>query len=129
MLGTKNISSNKGRKASFACLCAFFVVVIFLFSQMLSTAHAHEHEHEHEEPLHQSCEFCILAGYEDSDFGTALDQSSDGEETTSFWVRINRLALPDPKPTPTIEYVEQLIDPPPDLNLRADCARAPPIYI
>jgi len=70
-----------------------------------------------------------LAVNQDIDFEIAEDQNSDLEDMTSFWIQLNRLALPEPETAPSIEYAEISIEPPPDPNLAPDCARAPPIYL
>ena len=70
-----------------------------------------------------------MAVNEDVDFEIAVERNSDVEETSFFWVQLDRLALPEPQPAPSVEYVLRSIDSPPDLNQRPDSARAPPQYI
>lgn len=115
------------RHAAFARIYGFVLVIAFLFAQTLSVAHAHEHVDEN--PINQTCEVCILAVNDEGDIDISVDETSDGQDTASFWIRLDRLALPEPKPAPSVDYAERLIAPPPDPKLRPDCARAPPNYI
>ena len=127
MFETENISPTVSRRAFFARLCSFFLVVAFLFGQTFSAAHAHDHS-DHE-PLNQSCEVCVLAVNNDGDLDIVADLEPDVEDTSVFWAQIDRLALPEAERAPSVDYAERSIDPPPDPNKRPDAARAPPFYI
>ena len=127
MFGTENISSTVTRRATFARLCSLFLVVAFLFAQTLSSAHSHDHADEG--PLKQSCEVCILAVNDEGDFDIVADLKPDVEDTSVFWVQIDRLALPEAERAPSVDYADRSIDPPPDPHQRPDAARAPPLYI
>ena len=127
MFGTENISSTVTRRATFARLCSLFLGVAFLFAQTFSAAHSHDHSDTG--PLNQSCEVCILAVNDDGDFDIVADLEPDVEDTSLFWVQIERLALPEAERAPSVDYAERSIDPPPDPNQRPDAARAPPLYI
>ncbi|MEP4051085.1 MAG: hypothetical protein ABJN22_02455 [Litorimonas sp.] len=127
MFEAKNICSNSGFTASFLRLCSFVVAFAFLIAQTLSFAHAHDHVGE--SPVNQTCEVCVLAVNDDGNADILVNKTSDAEDTGSFWVQLDRLALPEPEPAPSVEYAERSIDPPPDPNRRPDLARAPPLYI
>ena len=126
MFETKDICSNKGVATRFVRLRTLFIAFAFLFAQTLSFAHSHEHAGE--SPINQICEICILA-VNDGDFDIVADLEPDVEDTSFFWVRIDRLAIPKAEPAPSVEYVLRSIDPPSDPNQRPDSARAPPQYI
>ena len=127
MFETENISSTVTCRATFARLCSLLLVAAFLFAQTLSSAHSHDHADE--EPLHQSCEVCILAVNDEGDFDIVADLEPDAEDTSFFSAQIDRLALPEAERAPSTDYAERSIDPPPDPNQRPDAARAPPFYI
>ena len=103
------------------------IMLAFLFAQSLSFAHAHEHDHSHESPIDHRCEICIVAVTDDGDASIFVDQRSDAEDILSFWIELNRLALPKAAPTPSVENAEPSIDPPPDLIEQRLSARAPPL--
>jgi hypothetical protein len=127
MFGTKNICSNRGVAASFVRLCTLFIAFAFLSVQALSFAHAHDHSDE--SPMNQTCEVCILAANDDRDADISAYQNSEAEFAASFWWQLDRLALPETQPAPSVEFVKRSIDPPPDPNQRLDSARAPPGHI
>ena len=124
---TENITPTVNRRASFVRLCSLLLVVAFLFAQTISSAHSHDHADE--KPLHKSCEVCILAANNDGDFDMVADLESDVEDTSFFWIQIDRVALPKAERAPSVEYAERSIDPPPNPIQRPDSARAPPLYI
>jgi len=128
MFETKNICSNKGVAVSFIRLCIFFMAFAFLSAQTLSFAHAHDHEHSNKSPVNQTCEVCILVANDDRDTDISADQNSDAEFAASFWWQLDRLALSETEPAPSVELSERSIDPPPDPNQRLDSARAPPFH-
>lgn len=127
MFAMENISSTVTRRATFARLCSLFLVVAFLFAQTFSAAHSHDHSDT--EPLHQSCEVCILAVNDDGELGLLADLEPDMKDMSFFWAQIDRLALPEADHVPSVDYAERSIDPPPDPHQRPDAARAPPLYI
>ena len=127
MFEAENISPIVNRRATYARLCSLLLVAAFLFAQTFSAAHSHDHSDTG--PLNQICEVCILAVNDDGDFDIVADLEPDVEDTSFFWVRIDRLAIPKAEPAPSVEYAERSIDPPPDPNHRPDSARAPPHYI
>ena len=127
MFETENISPIVNRRATFARLCCLLLVAALLFAQTLSAAHSHDHS-DHE-PLNQSCEVCILAVNDDSDFDIVADLEPDVEDTSDFWAQVDSLTLPEAVRAPSIDYAERSIDPPLDPNQRPDSARAPPLYI
>jgi len=85
---TENISSTVSRRATFARVCSFFLVVGFLFAQTFSAAHSHDHSNH--EPLNQSCEICILAVNDEGDFDIVADLEPDVEDTSFLWAQIDR---------------------------------------
>ena len=126
MFETENISPTVSRRASFARLCSLLLVAAFLFAQTFSAAHSHDHSDN--EPLNHTCEVCILAVNDEGDFDIVADLEPDVEDTSFFWVQIDRIALPEAERAPSVGYAERSIDPPPDPNQRPDSARAPPLY-
>lgn len=129
MFETENISSRVNGRAFFVRLCSFFLVIVFLFAQTLSSAHSHDHEHEDERPLNQSCEVCILAVNDEGDFDSVADLEPETKDMSFFWVQIDRLALPEGEHAPSVDYTESSIDPPSGPEARPDAARAPPLNI
>lgn len=78
-------------RAPFAWLCSLFLVVAFLFAQMLSVAHSHDHLDAG--PHKQNCEVCILAVKDDGDLHIVADIDGDTENVSFLWARIDRLAI------------------------------------
>ena len=123
------ISFKKYIWASLSCLCCLFLAGIFLFGQTALASHSHEHGHNEDEPVHHSCEVCILAVSEDSYVDFALELKNDAGDTAFLWTDYDYSKISEPTLVPSLKYKLKSIHPPPSLNLRPNTARAPPFHI
>ena len=129
MIKLADISLTQKMRTHSARLCCLIIASLFLFLQSISASHAHDHDHHEDEPLHTSCDVCLLAVSDegDSEIKESLEPKIDG--VPIFFTRFNKLALLEFEQALSSRVMDRSIDPPPDLKRRPDAARAPPIYI
>ena len=112
-----------------ARLCCLIIASLFLFLQSISVSHAHDHDHHEDEPLHISCEVCILAVSDEGDAEIKESLEPEFDEAPTYLTPFDNFTLLESKQILPIRIVDRSIYPLPDLKRRPDAARAPPVYI
>jgi len=123
-----NISPKRFKLNFMAHFICVIVMAMFLYGQALAASHAHEHEHPEHDPIHNSCEVCVLAVQDESGFDITIDDYhlSDGPPILG---QLERLSPSATDASLTEQATLRPANPPPEPCRQSCAARAPPSYI